>query len=259
MSEPLMDFATYVGKYEIKRFDELPKKGREYERRELPNMPYLVQVGTAELRKPKLDHLRGAVGHLLQTQTPKWLATQKRWRNATFTRNDDGEREVRRDVPFEIDPDELTALKKNVLLIARHIGMLSAGSPQPATDGGIERESLDRWVKTAEWIQRAFAVRDLETNYGQIVGNLEILLANHGHQVSMHIRPRSTHDALMYVAAMEIARGTISQTCDKCGTPFLEGGERMGKKRRGGSRFCSDKCRYEYHNEERRKAKAAKS
>ena len=43
MSEPLLDFQCWVGKYEIKRFDELHKNQQEYI--EAANMPHLVQVG----------------------------------------------------------------------------------------------------------------------------------------------------------------------------------------------------------------------
>jgi hypothetical protein len=54
-----------------------------------------------------------------------------------------------------------------------------------------------------------------------------------------------------------IARGTISQVCEHCGNTFLSGGAGRGKeKKRSGSRFCSDECRWQHHNEMRRKAKS---
>jgi hypothetical protein len=71
----------------------------------------------------------------------------------------------------------------------------------------------------------------------------------------LHIHPKSTRAALIYRAAQMVAQGTASQVCKHCGTLFLEGGERDHRKKRAGSRFCGDKCRYEYHNEKRRKAK----
>jgi hypothetical protein len=232
-----MDFECYVGKYEIRRFDELPEKNRQRERapagRPPPTMPYLVQVGPATLVKPKLNHLRAAVGHLLQTPQAKWD-----------------------DAPSD-NADERSALEKNVLLISRHIGMLRRGGPEAVTDlGEIRCESLDEWAFAARWIQMAFAVRGQKMDdHPEAIGELKVFLVNSGRGVSMQIRPSNTHDALMYVAAMEIARGTTVQACDNCGKPFLEGGERdLRNKKRAGSRFCSDKCRYEYHNEERRKA-----
>jgi hypothetical protein len=253
MTEPLLDFACYVGKYEIKQFDELPKQNRKMERARgfagwpPPNMPYLVQVGPAELRKPKLDHLRGAVGHLLQTPQAKWNDASDKWLKAAYEKGD-------KDANWD-NADELSALEKNVLLIARHIGMLGRGGPEPTYEFGVRCESLDKWASTARWIQLAFSVRDHKTDdLPEVgIGDLKIFLINRGQRVSLQIRPNNTHDALMYVAAMEIARGTASQTCDKCGTPFLEGGERVGKKRRGGARFCSDKCRYAFHYDARRK------
>jgi hypothetical protein len=247
MSEPLMDFACYVGKYEIKRFDELPEE-EDSDPHESPNMPYLVQVGPAKLVRPKLDHLRAAVGLLLQTPVQKWrAASAEKW----WAFYEEGTA-----APFHIDAEELSVLKKNVLLIARHIGMLHGSPTKPETDIGYA-ECLESWVQTTKWIQRAFSVRDIKENYARIVGELKIYLVNRGHRVSMHIRPHTTVDALMYVAALEIARGTTFQACAKCGKPFLEGGGRDRRnKKRAGSRFCSDRCRYEYHNEQRRKAKA---
>jgi hypothetical protein len=255
-----MDFQCYVGKYEIKRFDELPEKNQIMERGFAgwppPNMPYLVQVGPATLVKPKPNHLRAAVGHLLQTPQANWYDASNKWMQAA---HDDGVRGA----PFD-NADEVSALEKNVLLIARHIGMLRGSGPEAdaarAKRGLTRCESLDKWASTARWIQMAFAVRALETGDAAGVGDLKIFLVNRGREVSMHIRPNNTHDALMYVAAMEIARGTTFQACDKCGKPFLEGGERDRRnKKRAGSRFCGDKCRYEYHNEVRRKARATKS
>jgi hypothetical protein len=70
------------------------------------------------------------------------------------------------------------------------------------------------------------------------------------------LRPRTTHDALIYHAAQMIAKGTISQTCEQCGTTFLSGGAGRGKnKKRGDARFCSDACRWKFHNESRRRAR----
>jgi hypothetical protein len=238
-----MDFQCYVGKYEIKRLDELPESARALERRRPPHFPFLVQVGPAKLVRPKLDHLRAAVGRLLQMPALDFSAAFEEWRRAV--------REGR-DPQRPVDTDELSTLKKNALLIAHHIGMLHGGAPDTECDG-ITWEALDKWVDNARYIQNAFEVRGFESNRGRRVGKLEIFLANRGHRVSMHIRPRDTADALMYVAALEIARGATSQVCKKCGTPFLEGGERTGKKRRGGARFCSDKCRYAFHYDVRRK------
>ena len=103
LAEPLMDFQCYVGKYEIKRLDELPDPDKFMRDFEPANMPYLVQVGSAALRRPKLDYLKAAVGHLLQTPTSKWTAADEKRRRARY---EDGEKNP----PFDIDADELSAI-----------------------------------------------------------------------------------------------------------------------------------------------------
>jgi hypothetical protein len=115
-------------------------------------------------------------------------------------------------------------------------------------------------VTLTKLIQMMFSGRDLHRREAKDlekdVGHLSIYLSFKSGTAFIQMRPRDLHDALIYCGALMIARGTTSQTCDKCGTTFLEGGERNSRnKKRAGSRFCSDTCRYEYHNEQRRKAK----
>src|SRR5262249_4350904 len=146
MAEPLMDFECHVGKYEIRRYDELPENARSLDYHDAPNMPYLLQVGPGRLIRPKPDFLRAAVGHLLQTRMPRWhAAMEKRWKWTD---------------PIDFDPEELSLLKRNVLLITRHIGMLNE-FPE-AKHGFDPHESLEKWVDLAQWIQKSFAVfRDI--------------------------------------------------------------------------------------------------
>ena len=267
MSEPLMDFQCYVGKYAIMRFDELPEKHQEYINP--ANMPHLVQVGPAKLIRPSHKALNYAVGLLLQTKMPKWWTTRAPLDPADPEVRDIiwNQRVIISDEEDDLDPEEFSKLKKNVLLIARHIGMLSGGGADPQTNQDPDdvgyvfyHEPLETWIDLAGWIQRIFAIREQKIS-DLPVGPLTMFLSSRPRQpISMHIRPQDTHAALLYVAARMIAQGTTFQTCNKCDKPFLEGGERGGRnKKRAGSRFCSDKCRYEYHNEERRKARAARS
>jgi hypothetical protein len=260
-----MDFRCYVGKYEIKRFDELDKAQQEYN--EAANMPHLVQVGPARLITPSPKALNYAVGLLLQTKMPKWWAANDRFESDNELARALHQQLIISEEEDEFDPEELSLLKRNVMLIARTIGMLIVGGadPQSNFDSDDERyvfyhEPLRAWIWLAGWLQRIFTLRERNKNFDLPIGPLYIFLSNRpGQPISMHVRPDSTLDALLYVAAGMITRGTVLQTCDKCDTPFLEGGDRTGKKRRGGARFCSDKCRYEYHNEVRRKARATKS
>lgn len=249
MAEPPLDFQCYVGKYEIKRFDELPEKYRKWFNKP-SNMPHLVQIGRASLRKPESRALDMAIGLLLKTQMPKWRASK---------RDDDLDTDrIRGSEPVDMDHEEFSKLEKNVLLISRHIGMLHWGSELPQTDFGPPNESLEGWIDLADHIRMMFfgreAHRQLAKDLERIVGRLSIFLSFKSGIASAQIRPVCTHDALVYRAAQMIAQGTTSQTCDKCGGPFLGGGERSARnKRREGARFCSDRCRWEYHNEVRRK------
>src|SRR5258708_40250984 len=88
MSEPLFDFQCWVGKYEIKRFDELPAKtnmaaiagefdesiAAEFLESDFdapPDAQYLLQVGPAKSLRPNGKALDHAVGLLLQTEVSK--------------------------------------------------------------------------------------------------------------------------------------------------------------------------------------------
>jgi hypothetical protein len=88
----------------------------------------------------------------------------------------------------------------------------------------------------------------------QQVGELGIyLVPDKDKKPVLALRPDSMFDALTLVAARMIATGTTFNICENCKTPFLTGGSRGRNKRRGDARFCSDRCRYEFHN--RRKAR----
>jgi hypothetical protein len=251
MIEPLSDFECYVAKYRV----DAPLPPIEDLDPEPSNMPQLVQVGPANLRKPKPEALSFAVQLLLQTKMPKWRAAsikryvklEKRFGVGEAAASNPAYKAAARE-PIELDAEEFIRLKRNVLQIARAIGMLHTDIP-PA-DGWYE--SLLEWIKLADWIQSIFRIEKSSAKFGpQYVGTLDVLLA----PGSLQIRPQSTYGALIYRAAEMVAHGTTARTCDKCGKPFLEGGERAnGNRKRSGSRFCSDKCRYEYHNEARRKA-----
>jgi hypothetical protein len=87
----------------------------------------------------------------------------------------------------------------------------------------------------------------------QQVGDLGVfLIPDADNNPVLALRPTSTFGALELVAARLIATGTTFNICENCKTPFLSGGSRGRNKRRGDARFCSDRCRYEFHN--RRKA-----
>ena len=114
------------------------------------------------------------------------------------------------------------------------------------------------WARLADQIQAMFHAREirrgLPRDLDTTVGRLEIDLVFGTDGVSMRLSPVDTGSALVYHAAQMVTNGTKLHNCEKCGSPFLTGGEaRGGGKRRRDARFCSDECRYGYHNELRRK------
>jgi hypothetical protein len=91
--------------------------------------------------------------------------------------------------------------------------------------------------------------------YTQEVGELGIyLVPDKENKPVLALRPQDLQAALKLCAARMIATGTTFNICENCKTPFLSGGIR-GRNKRGDARFCSDECRYKFHNESRRKAR----
>jgi hypothetical protein len=86
----------------------------------------------------------------------------------------------------------------------------------------------------------------------QEVGEIGVFLVpGENNEPLLALRPRDLRQALTLCAARMISAGTTFNICRHCKTSFLSGGSR-GKKR-SDARFCSDKCRYSYHNEANRK------
>jgi hypothetical protein len=215
-----VDFQTYVAPdYEFRNKPEF-RVGFARE---------LVALGKPKLVRPKRKALGLALGLLLRTPVP---GRNKEVKNS----------------------DELAHLERNVLAVAKHIGLLMARHDEYA-DLKHESEPLYFWLHFAQTIQLMFEGRRPGTIYP--VGTMVINLAcKSDGSCFMTVRPQKTEDALVYHAAQMIAKGTISQTCEQCGTAFLSGGTASGKdKKRGDARFCSDECRWKFHNESRRRAR----
>src|SRR5258707_613840 len=127
MIEPLSDFECYVAKY---RVDAALRPIEDLDP-EPSNMPQLVQVGPAKLCKPKPETLSYAVQLLLQTKMPKWHAAnivryrelEKRFGLGEAARSNPAYKAVARE-PIKLDAEEFSRLERNVLKIARAIGML---------------------------------------------------------------------------------------------------------------------------------------
>lgn len=130
-------------------------------------------------------------------------------------------------------------------------GMMKTTETQ---DGEIHTHEDFDWVhdeKTDDWYPRQVEVR-WPHPAAQNVGELGICLipGQDGGPV-LALRPYDIQGALVLYGARMLATGTNFQTCQHCHTPFLSG---AGGKRRGDARFCSDECRYGFHNATRRKS-----
>ena len=213
-----MDFQTYVAPaYELRRTDLFP-------------------VGKPRLVKPKRAAFDHAVYLLLQTPKP--------------TLKED---------PRPPNPDELARLERSALAIAKTIGLLSTPLYPEKTREAWGKNAENRHESLSEWLQMAQRIHGMfETPAVEIgVGSVFIYLGRQSDgSRSMNVRAPFTDGALIYHAAQLIAKGAVSQTCEHCGGQFLSGGSGRGKdKKRSGSRFCSDECRWSHHNEMRKQGK----
>jgi hypothetical protein len=133
-------------------------------------------------------------------------------------------------------------------------------------DGGMGDRAA--WSRPDGWRSLAEHLRDILEGKGTMDGKefkwphpltLQVasmgvyLLPDEDNQPVLSLAPHNTFDALSLVAARMKATGTTFNICENCNTPFLSGGNRGRNKRRVDARFCSDRCRYEWHN--RRKAR----
>jgi hypothetical protein len=194
-----------------------------------------------------------AIGLLLQTRMPKWRAATLGLGNYDSA---------------PVDPDEFAVLERNVLLISRHVGLLSVRAHHAKSSrwyaDEAHQESLERWIRLAGSIQAMFDPADESKKpsrgapgpHEEVVGKLGVIVAWR-ELPSLSIRPETTHDALVYHAAQMIAAGTKFHTCKHCRAPFLGGGAGHGRnKKRADAHFCSDACRWGYHNASRRKTRS---
>jgi hypothetical protein len=231
MPDAEMDFRTYVSAgYELRRVEGLPPET-------WPGLklPYLDPVGKGALVRPKRRALDFAVRLLLQTLNlrPERLGPGIHAPSA----------------------DEIPHLERNALAIAKHTGLL--GTPLNPDNFGEHRgpESLLEWFRLALKIQAVFNGPSRAGEIG-VSAMLVFLTYKSDGSRSITVRPPSVGAALLYHAAQMLAKGTTFQKCGHCNTIFLSGGGGRSKdKKRSGSRFCSDECRWTHHNEMRRKAK----
>jgi hypothetical protein len=126
-------------------------------------------------------------------------------------------------------------------------------------DDGIEY--FEQWCREIRRMRRLVAELDEATakghrcrpNYKDLrLPGLIAQLVDHGGAPAIELKP----DCLISALDLQFYRVVVGlseiRACDACGTWFECG---PGKGRRGKSRFCSDKCRFNFHNARKGMAK----
>jgi hypothetical protein len=151
---------------------------------------------------------------------------------------------------------ERTPIHKAALTIARAIG----GLLDPREN---DREPIEKWEEFADYLRGIFKGEHKDFLYSDhdptlLVGEVGIFLVrDKTGKLGVALRPEDLAQALILYAARMVAIGTRSHTCENCGNLFLSGGVGRGKdKKRADARFCSDRCRWTYHNEQNRKSRS---
>jgi hypothetical protein len=232
MADLEIDFENAVGKCEFRPAP--PEKVQSWKNRNpdqaepedgLPiHLGEIVCVGPTKMVRPKADKMEWSVRLLVERK--------------------------RVPVPFH----------KLALKIVQAIGLQASQ---------VGREGLAVWHHVADLLQQMFEGKGFDFSAGgparevrwphpaaQQVGQLGIfLIPNREGKRVLALRPESMQDALILYGARMLATGTTFNACDHCHAPFLSGGAGRTNKKRGDSRFCSDECRWKFHNESRRKAR----
>jgi hypothetical protein len=206
-----------------------------YELLHRPRSDPLVQsVGKSRLIRPTRNAMDDAVRRLLGTSLPKLRPIE--WRGKSP------------------EADQIAALEQNVLAITRRTGLLNS-ELHPGT--AYERERMSDWLFLAQAIQWMFSGRQHDGSVQSdelFVADLSVYVSfKSGRPDSMVVRPACTRDALMYCAAQMIASGTRPQQCKWCKGQFFIGGPRARGKKKEGSRFCQEQCRWDYNNARRKR------
>jgi hypothetical protein len=161
---------------------------------------------------------------------------------------------------------EKTPFHQVALKVARAIGEI--GPPAIGSFGELggpaESGKMSWWRFVAQELRFMFEGKQLHWGFeykwphpaAQHQGDLGIyLVPDKDNKPLLALRPGDLRQALVLYAARMKATGTTFNICKNCKTPFLSGGSRGRNKKRGDARFCSDECRWKYHNESRRKAR----
>jgi hypothetical protein len=205
----------------------------------------IVAQGEPRLRRPKTSELDYAVKTLLQIASVE------------ARHNDDDRLEQQRELEDLVRP----MLHEAVPKLAGMLGLLYVG---PIVDGLFgsairkrrkERELISSWYSLARALKLMFDYekKPFGSAFGGVGVELGVYLVPAETGVNLAVRPPNLWSAIMVHGARSVASGTGFSVCRSCNIPFLTGGQRARFKKKSGSQFCSEKCRWDFNNAKRRK------
>ena len=138
---------------------------------------------------------------------------------------------------------------ESCLRFANSFGFLGLFLNERADDRvGPKGESLLLWRSEIADMRRSVDAWEADpdtfaSNQEFTITRLDVSLVPIDGRPTLRIRPRSLIGAIHLQFAQAVATGLDIRTCDHCGKIFETGG--MGRTRK--ARFCSDRCRNNYH------------
>src|SRR5262249_10343010 len=132
--------------------------------------------------------------------------------------------------------------------IVGSLGMLHSKS-EPG-----EREYLVQWYVLAQALKMMFDFKQKpwESEMEGVSAQYSLYLVPRRNKIELTIRPPNLCSAIMIHAMRSLAGGTRFSACEQCATPFLSGGGRGAAIRKAGTRFCSERCRWDFNNARRK-------
>jgi hypothetical protein len=217
-----------------------------------PNIPdadlplyfgHIVPIGRATYRRPKPEALELAVKALVECKQTPFHKVALAVVRAVGTLDDSYGENL---------PEEDEGYRKYLQPLEQY------GMPDPRSDQVCDWYGVAHQLRLmfgGKWFDDGGEEYTWPDPKTQQVGQLGVLLVpDKNNKPVLAVRPDSLADALVFTAARMKATGTTFDICEHCRSPFLSGGIRYRAKR-GDAKFCSDPCRYSYHNEQRRRAK----
>jgi hypothetical protein len=141
---------------------------------------------------------------------------------------------------------------EDCLHFARSWGLLRTHAEKGAQEPlSLWRREIDRMNTSIDGLRRAFEEKVIP-QLGALVTSLDVLLlaGKPDGRPTLSLRPTILLDAMRLQLAQSIAGGNVINVCPVCDSWFEKGG-RGGDAKRSIAKFCSDKCRNQFHNDRR--------